>query len=132
MTERLLDHFVEDVHKDGADFVIFHSGYDIPNPTKREIELAERYGKETGFKVNFHLGREWFDDFSRRTSLPVFDWENRLRDYYVRNNLHDVWLGYSCDGHFNPEGQSVLADFLFEKLAPMVRAKLGKELANYP
>ena len=66
----------------------------------------------------------WFEDFSKRTSVPVFDWENHQEDYLVRNKLSDVGLGYACDGHLNPDGQSVLADFLFENLAPMVRAKL--------
>jgi hypothetical protein len=60
----------------------------------------------------------------------VFDWENYREDYLVRNKLGGVGLGYSCDGHLNPEGQSVLADFFFDKIAPIVRAKLGTEPAS--
>ena len=127
VTERLINHFADDVRKDGTEFIVFHSGYEIPNPTRRVIEQAERYEKETGFKVDFQFGKKWFEDFSKRTGVPVFDWENHQEDYLVRNKLSDVGLGYSCDGHLNPEGQSVLADFFFEKLAPMVRAKLRME-----
>jgi hypothetical protein len=109
---------------------VFHSGYDIPNPTKRDIELAERYQKETGFKVDFHLGRKWFEAFSQRTDVPVFDWENYQEEFLVKNKLTDVGLGYSCDAHLNPEGQTVITDFFFEKLAPMVRAKLRDEASQ--
>src|SRR5262249_42311736 len=127
VTERLINHFADDVRKDGSEFIVFHSGYEIANPTRRVIEQTERYEKETGYKVDFQFGKKWFEDFSKRTGVPVFDWEDHQEDYLVRNKLSDVGLGYSCDGHLNPEGQRVLADFFFEKLAPMVRAKLSME-----
>ena len=55
VTDRLINHFADDVRKDGAEFIVFHSGYDIPNPTRRDIEQAELYEKETGFKVDFQF-----------------------------------------------------------------------------
>ena len=92
VTQRLINHFADDVRKDGAEFIVFHSGYEIANPTRRVIEQAERYEKETGYKVDFQFGKKWFEEFSKRTGVPVFDWEDHQEDYLVRNKLSDVGL----------------------------------------
>lgn len=127
VTERILDHFASDVRKDGADFIVFHSGYEIPNPTKRDIELAQTYEKVTGHSVDFNFAAKWFNRFSKRTEVPVFNWERYKEEYLIKNNLKDIGLGYSCDAHLNPDGHAVLADFFYQKLAPLVRAKMSTD-----
>jgi lysophospholipase L1-like esterase len=124
-TERLLDHFATEVRSAGSDFVIFYSGYELPHPTDAEIAAANGYQESTGTPVDLELGARWFGRYSQRTGVPVFDWGLYADDYAASRNLGDVGLGYSCDAHLNPEGHAVLANYMFEKLAPMVRAKLG-------
>lgn len=77
--------------------------------------------------MDFDFGAKWFARFSQQTGVPVFNWERYLDNYLTESNLKDVGLGYSCDAHFNPEGHTILGDFLYQSLVPVVRAKLPVE-----
>lgn len=127
VTGRLLDNFVEEVRKDGADFVLFYSGYEIPDPTDRDHAVAAEFEESSGSKVDFHMATNWFKRYSQRTGVPVFAWGTFADKYVADHGLEDIGIGYSCDQHLNPEGHAVLADYMFRSLAPIVRRGLAQE-----
>ena len=124
VTERAMTRFSDEAKRDGANFVIFHSGYQVLRPTDQNHKVGGEYRRETGHIVDFGFASKWFAKFSQRSGVPVYDWDRYLDNYLNENKLTNVGLGYSCDAHLNPEGHAVLADFLYQNLFSVIQEKL--------
>jgi hypothetical protein len=60
--------------------------------------------------------RAWFLAFGARTGTPVHDLGAEIAGYIVQHKLNPPYLSYTCDPHYNPEGQRVIAESLLDFL----------------
>ncbi len=114
VTEHVLDRLVQEVRRDGAELIILDWGYDLgTNPWWRP--LAAESGKlPARFDPNY--SSKWIEAYGKSRGIATFDLAHHIGDYVAAKKLKPPYLSFSCDQHFNPQGQRVLADRMFQAL----------------
>lgn len=126
ITKRLLDEFNAEVIRDGARMVVLFADYDMPSPNEAERQMMADFERETGYTVDTRFATHWFEAWSKQSNVPVIPFGTRRDDYIAANGLDaGPRLSYSCDTHLNPEGHAILADALYEGVAPIVEEIIG-------
>jgi hypothetical protein len=111
--EHILDEFIKAVEEDGAKFMLVHWGYDVgSNPWYKPIPTdAELPGS-----FDPHYASKWFARYGARKQVEVLNLSVDLNQYMREKGLKEPYLSFSCDSHFNPEGQAVVANSLLRRL----------------
>jgi hypothetical protein len=112
----ILSLFAEEVRKNGAKMILVHSGYDLYDPSVKMRTLADDYEKQTGHRINLTYATQRLTDWAKGENIPIFNFGLYLHNYYKSEGLSPGDLSYSCDGHFNPEGHNVIAEYLFDTI----------------
>lgn len=111
--EKILDNFIKAVHEDGAEFMLAHWGYDVgSNPWYKPIPA----GTELPPTFDPMYASKWFSRYGVRKRIEVVNLNVDINRYIRDRNLKDPYLSFSCDSHFNTEGQSVIANSIFNRL----------------
>jgi len=126
----LLSLFAKEVRKDGAKMILVHSGYDLHDPSEKMRALADDYRKKTGHHINLTYATKRLTDWAQTENIPVFNFGRYLHNYYKKEGLVKGDLSYSCDGHFNPEGHNVIAEFLFNTISSSGLIEIFKDRGN--
>ena len=109
-TRTILDMFVDETRKNDSKFMLIHWGYDEgSNPWYKS--LPERDKLPENFNPTY--ASEWFANYGKENSLHVYNLGKDLSEYVRTNKLPPPYLSFACDMHFNPKGQAVIADFIF-------------------
>jgi hypothetical protein len=111
--EFIFDNFIKAVDEDGAKFLLVHWGYDVgSNPWYKPIP------PDAKLPATFdpHYASKWFAKYAARKRIASYNLGADLAAYIQSKELTEPYLSFTCDPHFNPEGQSVIADLLFAQL----------------
>jgi lysophospholipase L1-like esterase len=111
--EYVLDNFIKTVRDDGAKFLLVHWGYDVgSSPWYKPIPP----GAELPAGFDPHYASKWFAKYGARKQIEVLNLNVILSQYIRDKEMKEPYLSFTCDFHFNPEGQSVIANSLFHHL----------------
>jgi hypothetical protein len=111
--EFIFDNFIKAVDEDGAKFLLVHWGYDVDsNPWYKQIP------PDANLPATFdpHYASKWFAKYAMKKGIANYNLGADLADYIRSRELPEPYLSFTCDPHFNPEGQSVIADLLYARL----------------
>lgn len=112
VTEHVLDRLLQQVRADGAELMILDWGYDLgTNPWW--APLPNSRGQVPGSFDPYHSSK-WIKRYGESRGVPTFDLAHHIGRYVAANQLKRPYLSFSCDQHFNPQGQQVLADRMFQ------------------
>lgn len=121
-TEYILDQFVSDTKKNSTDFMLVNWGYDEgSNPWYAPLPGAS----ELPQNFNPNYASQWFESYGKKNGIEVYDMGKDLGEYVRQNKLERPYLSFSCDMHYNSEGQKLIADLLFEQLTSKNMIKLA-------
>lgn len=126
VTERVLSDFAEAVRADGGEMMLAYSGYDIRDPSPDLLRITKEFEKSTGYSVDLTLASKRLEAWAKASTVEAHQLDPEIEAYKEREGLDTSGLGYSCDGHFNPEGHAVLSNILLG----MVRSRVSAAVAT--
>ncbi len=113
-TEYILDRFVKRARDEGSEFGLVHMGYNVgSDPWYKPITNINRLPES--FDASF--ATKWFQKLAQKKGIRTYDLGADIVAYVESNDLEEPYLSFTCDRHFNPEGQKVIADALYRALA---------------
>lgn len=111
--EHILNNFINVVNQDGAKFLLVHWGYDVgSSPWYKPIPP----GTKLPPSFDPHYASKWFARYGARKHIDILSLNDDLSQYIRDKGLKEPYLSFTCDTHFNPEGQSVIANSIFRHL----------------